>query len=58
MTLPGLPPPRPIPLKDRASLVFVERAQRRLRLVDAVPRVKLKPLQNDPAHAPDSSDRG
>lgn len=24
---PGLPPPRPIPLKDRASLVFVERAQ-------------------------------
>jgi len=27
MTTPGLPPPRPIPLKDRASLVFVERAQ-------------------------------
>jgi CRISPR-associated protein Cas1 len=27
MTLPGLPPPKPIPLKDRASLVFVERAQ-------------------------------
>jgi CRISP-associated protein Cas1 len=27
VTLPGLPPPRPIPLKDRASLVFVERAQ-------------------------------
>lgn len=27
MSLPGLPPPRPIPLKDRASLVFVERAQ-------------------------------
>lgn len=27
MTLPGLPPPRPIPLKDRASLVFVEKAQ-------------------------------
>lgn len=27
MTLPGLPPPRPIPLKDRASLVFIERAQ-------------------------------
>lgn len=27
MTVPGLPPPRPIPLKDRASLVFVERAQ-------------------------------
>ena len=26
-TLPGLPPPRPIPLKDRAQLVFVERAQ-------------------------------
>lgn len=25
--LPGLPPPRPIPLKDRASLVFVEKAQ-------------------------------
>ena len=25
--LPGLPPPRPIPLKDRASIVFVERAQ-------------------------------
>jgi CRISPR-associated protein Cas1 len=25
--VPGLPPPRPIPLKDRASLVFVERAQ-------------------------------
>lgn len=27
MGTPGLPPPRPIPLKDRASLVFVERAQ-------------------------------
>lgn len=27
MALPGLPPPKPIPLKDRASLVFVERAQ-------------------------------
>lgn len=27
MSLPGLPPPRPIPLKDRASLIFVERAQ-------------------------------
>ncbi|MCM2502575.1 type I-E CRISPR-associated endonuclease Cas1e [Aureimonas altamirensis] len=27
MTIPGLPPPRPIPFKDRASLVFVERAQ-------------------------------
>lgn len=27
MTLPGLLPPKPIPLKDRASLVFVERAQ-------------------------------
>ena len=26
-TTPGLPPARPIPLKDRASLVFVERAQ-------------------------------
>lgn len=25
--LPGLPPPRPIPLKDRAQLVFVGRAQ-------------------------------
>lgn len=24
---PGLPPPRPIPLKDRAALVFIERAQ-------------------------------
>ena len=31
-TLPGLPPPRPIPLKDRAQLVFVERA--RLDVVD------------------------
>jgi len=27
MSLPGLPPPRPIPLKERASLVFVEHAQ-------------------------------
>ncbi|MCA0270880.1 MAG: type I-E CRISPR-associated endonuclease Cas1e [Proteobacteria bacterium] len=27
MATPGLPPPRPIPLKDRSSLVFVERAQ-------------------------------
>ena len=27
MSAPGLPPPRPIPLKDRAQLVFVERAQ-------------------------------
>lgn len=26
-SLPGLAPPKPIPLKDRASLVFVERAQ-------------------------------
>lgn len=26
MPIPGLPPPRPIPLKDRASMVFVERA--------------------------------
>ncbi len=26
MSIPGLPPPKPIPLKDRASLVFVERA--------------------------------
>jgi CRISPR-associated protein Cas1 len=25
--LPGAPPPRPIPLKDRASIVFVERGQ-------------------------------
>jgi len=25
--LPGLPPPTPIPLKDRASIVFVEKAQ-------------------------------
>lgn len=25
--LPGLPPPRPIPLKDRAAIAFVERAQ-------------------------------
>ena len=30
--LPGLAPPRPIPLKDRASLVFVERA--RLDVID------------------------
>jgi CRISPR-associated protein Cas1 len=27
MSLPGLPPARPIPLKDRAQLVFVERAK-------------------------------
>lgn len=27
MTMPGLPPPRPIPMKDRSTLVFVERAQ-------------------------------
>lgn len=27
MAIPGLPPPRPIPLRDRASLVFVEKAQ-------------------------------
>ena len=27
VTLPGLPPPKPIPLKERAALVFVERAQ-------------------------------
>ena len=26
-TLPGLPPPRPIPIKDRAALVFIGRAQ-------------------------------
>ncbi len=26
-TIPGAPPPRPIPLKERASLVFVERGQ-------------------------------
>lgn len=27
MAMPGLPPPRPIPLIDRASIIFVERAQ-------------------------------
>lgn len=27
MTIPGLPPPKPIPLKDRSQLVFVEKAQ-------------------------------
>ena len=27
MTMPGLPPPKPIPLKDRAQLVFVEKAR-------------------------------
>lgn len=27
MSLPGLPPPKPIPLKERAALVFVERAR-------------------------------
>ncbi len=27
MTLPGLPPPRPIQMKDRSQLVFVERAR-------------------------------
>ena len=27
MTLPGLPPPKPIPLRERAALVFVERAK-------------------------------
>ncbi len=27
MSLPGLPPPKPIPLKDRSALVFVERAR-------------------------------
>ncbi len=27
MATPGLPPPKPIPLRDRSSLVFVERAQ-------------------------------
>ena len=27
MSIPGLPPPKPIPLKERAALVFVERAQ-------------------------------
>ncbi len=26
-TMPGLPPPRPIPIADRASILFVERAQ-------------------------------
>lgn len=25
--LPGLQPPRPIPLKDRSSILFIERAQ-------------------------------
>ena len=32
MPLPGAPPPRPIPLKERAALVFVERA--RLDVID------------------------
>jgi len=32
MAMPGLPPPRPIPLKDRASLLFVEHA--RLDVID------------------------
>ena len=27
MNLPGLPPPKPIPLKDRSQLVFIERAR-------------------------------
>ncbi len=27
MNLPGLPPPKPIPLKERAAMVFVERAR-------------------------------
>ncbi|MBC6428828.1 MAG: type I-E CRISPR-associated endonuclease Cas1 [Cellvibrionales bacterium] len=27
MSLPGLPPPKPIPLKERAAIVFVERAR-------------------------------
>ena len=27
MSLPGLPPPKPIPLKERSALVFVERAR-------------------------------
>ena len=27
MTIPGLPPPKPIPLKERAALVFVERSR-------------------------------
>lgn len=27
MALPGMPPPRPIPLKERAAMVFVERAR-------------------------------
>lgn len=27
MAFPGLPPPEPIPIKDRAAIVFVERAQ-------------------------------
>ena len=25
--MPGLPPPRPIPLKDRASILFLEKGQ-------------------------------
>ncbi len=27
MSMPGLPPPKPIPLKERAALIFIERAQ-------------------------------
>ena len=27
MTLPGLPPPKPIPIKERSTLVFIERSQ-------------------------------
>jgi CRISPR-associated protein Cas1 len=27
MSIPGLPPPKPIPLKERAAILFVERAQ-------------------------------
>ena len=27
MTIPGLPPPKPIPLKERAALVFIERSR-------------------------------
>lgn len=27
MSIPGLPPPKPIPIKDRASILFIERAR-------------------------------
>ena len=42
--LPGLPPPRPIPLKDRASLIFVERARLMVVVVsNAPPRLRGRP---------------